>query len=88
MEQEGSDENHNTAGNDKSSETMNDLYNQENDCNIGKIKNKVRENRIRTKVKTDLEPRSDGSVKQEPDKEILASRPHQKRLFKSQMKTN
>ena len=76
IEQEGSNENHNTVGNDESSETMNDLYNKEDDCNIGKIKNKVRENRIQTKVKNDLEPRSDSSVKQEPDKEILASRPH------------
>ena len=76
MEQEGSDKNHITAGNDESSETMNDLYNQENDCNIGKIKNKVRENRIQTKVKNDLEPRSDSSVKQEPYKEIFSSRPH------------
>jgi hypothetical protein len=76
MEQEGSYDKHNTAGNDESSETMNDLYNQENDCNIGKIKYKVRENRIQTKVKNDLEPRSDSSVKQELDKEILASKPH------------
>ena len=76
MEQEGSYDKHNTAGNDESSETMNDLYNQENNCNIGKIKNKVRENRIQTKVKNDLEPRSDSSVKQELDKEKLASKPH------------
>ena len=86
MKQEGWEENHNTTGNE-SSETM-------NVCIIRRMiviladKEQGKGEQDPDKVKNGLEPRSDSSLKQEPDKEILASRPHQRKLLKSQMKTD